>query len=145
MHFGDACRIDLLRAAGADRARLFVLAIDDIEASMKVAETVISHFPNLKVVARARNRRHTHKLMDLGITHIFRETLLSSLAMSARVLEMLGFSEEEVRRVVDAFRDRDKRLLVEQHAIHHDEERLIQSAKDTARELESLLRGDESE
>ncbi len=145
VHFGDACRIDLLRAAGADRARLFVLAIDDIEASMKVAETVISHFPNLKVVARARNRRHTHKLMDLGITHIFRETLLSSLAMSARVLEMLGFSEEEVRRVVDAFRDRDKRLLVEQHAIHHDEERLIQSAKDTARELESLLRGDESE
>ncbi len=142
VYFGDACRIDLLRAAGADRAKLFVLAIDDIESSVKVAETVLGHFPNLKIVARARNRRHAHKLMDLGITHVFRETLLSSLAMSGRVLEMLGFDAEEVGRVVDTFRQRDKRLLDEQHAIHHDEERLIQSAKDTARELESLLRND---
>ena len=142
VYFGDACRIDLLRAAGAARAKLFVLAIEDIESSVKVAETVISQFPNLKIVARARNRRHAHKLMDLGITHIFRETLLSSLAMSGRVLEILGFDEEEVGHVIDTFRERDKRLLVEQHAIHHDEERLIQSAKDTARELESLLRSD---
>ncbi len=142
VHFGDAGRIDLLRAAGAGRANLFVLAIDDIESSVKVAETVITQFPNLKIVARARNRRHAHKLMDLGITHIFRETLLSSLAMSGRVLELLGFDEEEVVHVIDMFRERDKRLLVEQHAIHHDEERLIQSAKDTARELESLLRSD---
>ncbi len=142
VYFGDAGRIDLLRAAGAGRAKLFVLAIEDIESSVKVAETVISQFPNLKIVARARNRRHAHKLMDLGITHIFRETLLSSLAMSGRVLEILGFDEEEVGHVIDTFRERDKRLLVEQHAIHHDEERLIQSAKDTARELESLLRSD---
>ncbi len=80
--------------------------------------------------------------MDLGITHIFRETLLSSLAISGRVLEMLGFDKEEVGHIIETFRERDKRLLVEQHAIHHDEERLIQSAKDTARELESLLRSD---
>ena len=142
VYFGDAGRLDLLRAAGADRAKLLVLAIDDVEASVKTVETVIRHFPHLNIVARARNRRHAHKLMDLGITHIFRETLLSSLAMSERVLEMLGFDQEEVRRVIDTFAERDKRLLDEQHAIHHDEERLIQSAKDTARELESLLRND---
>lgn len=142
VYFGDAGRLDLLRAAGADRAKLLVLAIDDVEASVKTVETVIRHFPHLNIVARARNRRHAHKLMDLGITHIFRETLLSSLAMSERVLEMLGFDQEEIRRVIDTFAERDKRLLDEQHAIHHDEERLIQSAKDTARELESLLRND---
>jgi len=142
VHFGDAGRLDLLRAAGADRAKLLVLAIDDIEASVRTAETIIRNFPYLNIIARARNRRHAHKLMDLGITHIFRETLLSSLAMSGRVLEMLGFDQEEVRRGIDTFRKRDKRLLDEQHAIHHDEERLIQSAKDTARELESLLRND---
>ena len=142
VYFGDAGRLDLLRAAGADRAKLLVLAIDDGEASVKTVETVIRHFPHLNIVARARNRRHAHKLMDLGITHIFRETLLSSLAMSERVLEMLGFDQEEIRRVIDTFAERDKRLLDEQHAIHHDEERLIQSAKDTARELESLLRND---
>ena len=142
VHFGDAGRLDLLRAAGADRAKLFVLAIDDIEGSVKTAETVIRNFPHLTIIARARNRRHAHTLMDLGITHIFRETLFSSLAMSGRVLDMLGFDQEEVRRSIDTFRERDKRLLDEQHAIHHDEERLIQSAKDTARELESLLRND---
>ena len=142
VYFGDAGRLDLLRAAGADRAKLLVLAIDDIEASVRTAETVIRNFPHLTIIARARNRRHAHKLMDLGITHIFRETLFSSLAMSGRVLEMLGFDQEEVRRGIDTFRERDKRLLDEQHAIHHDEERLIQSAKDTARELESLLRND---
>jgi glutathione-regulated potassium-efflux system protein KefB len=83
--------------------------------------------------------------MDLGVSHIFRETLLSSIAMSGRVLEILGFDEDEVARALDTFRERDKRLLLEQHAIHHDEERLIQSAKDTARELESLLRSDSRE
>lgn len=142
VYFGDASRIDLLRAAGAARAELFVLAVDNIESSVKTAETVIRHFPNLTIVARARNRRHAHTLMDLGVTHIFRETLLSSLALAGRVLELLGFEEGEARQAVELFRARDERLLDEQHAIHHDEERLIQSAKDTARELESLLQGD---
>ncbi len=142
VYFGDARRLDVLRAAGAGRAKLFVLTIDEIKSSVKTAEMVLRHFPDLTVVARARNRRHAHKLMDLGIAQIFRETLLSSLALSGRVLELLGFDQEEVGRVVDTFRERDKRLLDEQHAIHHDEERLIQSAKDTARELESLLRND---
>lgn len=140
--FGDAGRIDLLRAAGADRARLFVLAIDDVESSVRTVESVIRHFPHLTIVARARNRRHAHRLMDFGVAHIFRETLLSSLAMSGKVLEALGFDEKEAGRIIDTFRERDQRLLLEQHAIHHDEERLIQTAQDTARELESLLRGD---
>lgn len=142
VHFGDAGRLDLLRAAGAERAKLLVLAIDDIESSVRTAETVTRNFPHLTIIARARNRRHAHTLMDLGITHIFRETLFSSLAMSGRVLDMLGFDQEEVRRSIDTFREHDRRLLDEQHAIHHDEERLIQSAKDTARELEALLRND---
>ncbi|MFQ5547923.1 MAG: monovalent cation:proton antiporter-2 (CPA2) family protein [Woeseia sp.] len=142
VYFGDASRLDVLRAAGAGRARLFVLAIDDMQASTRIAETITRHFPHLTVVARARNRRHAHKLMDLGITHVFRDTLMSSLAMSRRVLEALGFEREEVERTVETFRERDERLLIEQHAIHHDEERLIQSAKDTARELESLLKRD---
>jgi glutathione-regulated potassium-efflux system protein KefB len=83
--------------------------------------------------------------MDLGVSHIFRETLLSSIAMSGRVLEILGFDDDEVARALNTFRERDERLLLEQHAIHHDEERLIQSAKDTASELESLLRSDSRE
>lgn len=80
--------------------------------------------------------------MDLGIEHIFRETMLSSLTMSKRVLTNLGFEEGEVERISAKFRTRDTRLLKEQHAIHHSEEKMIQSSKDTAAELQSLLQGD---
>ena len=144
VHYGDASRLDLLRAAGAEQAKIFVLAVSNLEESMKIAESVIHNFPHLKIIARARNRRHAHKLMDLGITHIFRETLLSSLAMSEQVLTNLGQSPEEAKHMVESFCERDSNLLLEQQAIHDSEEKLIQSSKDTAAELESLLRIDQS-
>jgi glutathione-regulated potassium-efflux system ancillary protein KefC/glutathione-regulated potassium-efflux system protein KefB len=143
VHFGDASKLELLRAAGAQHAKLFVLAIDDIEASMRTAETVRRHFPHLTIVARARNRRHEYHLMDLGIEHIYRETLLSSLAMSERVLNDLGLDQKESRNIIEMFRERDEQLIREQHAVQHDEEMVIQSAKDTARELELLLKNDQ--
>jgi len=142
VHYGDASKLELLRAAGAEHARLFVLAIDDIEASIRTAETVTRHFPNLTILARARNRRHEYHLMDFGIKHIFRETYLSSLAMSEQLLRDLGFEEQEVDRLSTTFRDKDEQLIREQHAVQHDEEQLIQTARDTARELELLLRND---
>ena len=142
VHYGDASKLDLLRAAGAGQATLFVLAIDDIQASVKTAQTVTRHFPNLTIVARARNRRHEYHLMDLGIEHIFRETLLSSLAMSEQVLFDLGFEKNEVNYIIRSFRDRDEQLIREQHAVQHDEEQLIQTALDTAAELELLMNSD---
>lgn len=142
VHYGDASNLETLRAAGAAHARVFVLAIDDIEASMRTAETVRRHFPDLKVVARARNRRHEYHLMDLGIEHIYRETLPASLEMSEQVLADLGFQDREILKVLQAFRERDARLVREQHAVQHDEEKVIQSAIDTASELELLLRSD---
>jgi len=143
VHFGDASKLELLRAAGAQHAKLFVLAIDDIEASMRTAETIRRHFPHLTIIARARNRRHEYHLMDLGIEHIYRETLLSSLAMSERVLNDLGLDQKETRNIIEMFRERDEQLIREQHAVQHDEEMVIQSAKDTARELELLLKNDQ--
>jgi len=142
VHYGDASRLDLLRAAGAERARIFVLAISDLEQSIRIAEAVTRHFPHLTIIARARNRRHAHKLMDVGVKHIFRETLLSSLAMTEMVLTTLGHSKNDAKHVINAFCERDSQLLIEQHAIHNSEEKLIQSVKDTATELESLLRVD---
>ena len=66
IYFGDASRPDLLRAAKADKAKILVIAVDDVEASLRIAETVTLHFPKLKIVARARNRQHAYRLMDLG-------------------------------------------------------------------------------
>ena len=142
VHYGDASRLDLLRAAGAEHAKIFVLAISDLEQSVRIAEAVTEHFPHITIIARARNRRHAHKLMDVGVEHIFRETLHSSLAMTEVVLRDLGHSGADAKRLIDAFYERDTRLLVEQHAIHDSEEKLIQSVKDAADELESLLRVD---
>jgi len=142
VHYGDAARLDLLRAAGAENAKIFVLAVSKLDESMQIAESVMHHFPHLKIIARARNRRHAHKLMDIGVEHIFRETLLSSLAMSEQVLSSLGQTPEDAKHIVDSFRELDSRLLLEQQAIHDSEELLIQSSKDTAAELEALLRKD---
>jgi len=144
VHYGDASRLDILRAAGAEHAKIFVLAIDDVEASMRTAAAVIQNFPHLKIVARARNRRHVHKLMDLGIEHIFRETFLSSLAISREVIESIGVSRDATTIATESFRERDIQLLKEQHAFHQSEEKLQQSARDTAAELDLLLRDDAS-
>lgn len=142
VYYGDASRLDVLRAAGAERASVFVLAISNLEDSMHIAELVTKHFPNVTVIARARNRRHAHKLMDLGITSVFRETFNSSIAMSEMVLTSLGRSKEAARRTAEAFSEHDTRLLRDQHGIHHSEDMLIQTARDTREELEELLRDD---
>ena len=139
VYYGDASKPELLRAAGAEHARVLVLAIDDIEASVRTAESVLRHFPNLKIVARARNRRHEYKLMDLGVEHIFRETFFSSVALSKQVMQDLGIDKQDANRIADVFTVHDRKMLVQQHAVHHDEDRLIQTVKDTAREFESLL------
>lgn len=142
VHYGDASRLDILRAAGAEHAKVFVLVIDDVEASMRTAEAVAKNFPHLTIVARARNRRHAHKLMDLGIKQVFRETFLSSLAISENVFAALGISEEDTATVSRSFQERDERLLIEQLAFHQSEEKLMQSSRDTAAELDQLLKED---
>ena len=142
VHFGDAARPEVLRAAGAARAKILVLATTDMETSLHIAETAKRQFPNLTIIARAHNRRHAHKLMDVGADFIFRDTLLSSLAMGETVLAKLGFSEGDVNHISSTFREADEKLLVEQFELRDSEDRLIQSARDAARELESILEQD---
>jgi monovalent cation:proton antiporter-2 (CPA2) family protein len=141
-YYGDASRLDLLRAAKADKADILVLAIDDIEASVRTVETVRKHFPNLKIYARARNRFHAYRLLDHGVDHLMRETYLSSLELGKQVLLGLGFAEWDASDTVSTFHEHDERSLLRQHAVYHDETKLIQSAKDAAKELEELFESD---
>ncbi|MDH4048968.1 MAG: monovalent cation:proton antiporter-2 (CPA2) family protein [Gammaproteobacteria bacterium] len=142
VYFGDASRIDLLLAAGADKAKFFVLAIDDVEQAIATAKTVRHYFPGLPILARARNRHHAHRLMDLGITMIFRDTFYSGLEMTRNLLQQLGIETSEADTIVDTFAEHDEELLKRQHALQQDETRMIQSAQEAAAELESLLRAD---
>ena len=143
VHFGDASRLETLRAAGTADARAFIIATADMETSLAIAALLRRHFPDVPVVARARNRRHVHKLMDLGVQRVFRDTLLSSLAMAEDVLGSLGYDGDEAAHVARRFREYDEKLLREQHAVHDTEDKLIQSARDAAAELEQLMKDDQ--
>ncbi len=142
IYYGDASRLDLLRAAEAEKAKAFVLAIDDPEASIRTAEVVRRHFPDLPIFARARNRQHAFRLMDLNVTLLVRETLYSSLYLTEHILQSLGFSKEDAAQTVARFREHDEATLQAQHAIYTDEKKLIQTAKEAASELKTLFEAD---
>ena len=120
IYYGDAGRLDILRAAGADKARAFVLAIDDVEGSMRVAEMVRTHFPDLPIYARARDRTHVHRLMDLGVEIIERETFLAALELTKDLLRGLGLKEGEVRRLTETFKRLDEKRLYEDYQYYTD-------------------------
>ena len=136
--YGDATRLDLLRVAGAAQARVFVLAIDDVDQSVEVARLVREHFPHLQVVARARNVTHYYKLRELGLTLIERETLDSALMSARSVLELMGWEAEAAREKAAHFRAHSIEVM-EQMAPHFaDEHKLIAIAKQGRQQLEEL-------
>ncbi len=141
-YYGDASRLDMLDAAKAREADVFVLAIDDIEASVRAAEMVKKHFPKLKIFARARNRFHAYRLMDLGVDYIIRETLVSALELSEHVLVGAGISNWEAKDTIATFRAHDERTLKRQHAVYHDETQLIQTSRQAATELQGIFESD---
>lgn len=143
--YGDASRLDLLRAAQADKARVFVLAIPDIEASIRTAETVRRHFPKVRIFAAAVNRQHALRLMALGINpnDVIRRSYFSSLEMSRRVLGGLGDSEEAANRAIEMFRRHDAQVLKRQYEVPSgDLQQMRQTTQDAARELEELFAAD---
>jgi len=142
IYFGDATRLDLLLSAKTDKASLFVLAIDDVEASLKAAALVRQHFPDLPILARARNRTHYFQLRDLGIEMIYRETFLTSIAVAHQALLKLGFTAAAAERAITLFRHHDEELIEIQHAVHYDEAQLIQNAQLATEQLKSLFEAD---
>lgn len=143
--YGDASRLDLLRAAKADKAKIFVLAIDDMEASLRTAQAVLQHFPNLTIFARARNRQHAYRLLDLGIKHVMRETFSSSLEMTGDILQELGMTYSEARGAMDRFRDHDEQLLLQNYKFANDQAKLQELAKHARTELERIFSEDAQE
>ena len=142
LYYGDASRLEMLRAAGAEHAELLVLAIDDVEASVRTAEMARRHFPALRILARARNRQHAFRLMDAGVTQIWRETFASSLEVAEAALVALGTSREASAEQVRRFREHDEATLAVQASVKDDETKLIATARASAQQLESLFEAD---
>ncbi len=141
VYFGDASRPDLLRAAGAGSAKLFINAIDGIEANLRVTRVVRRMYPELKVFARAHDRRHAWQSMDLGAA-ITRETFASGLEMGRDVLIALGVPHDIAVERVRMFRELDEALLLRQHLIYDDDDALLASAHAARGELEQLFEAD---
>jgi len=142
LFFGDPGRPELLRAAHAATAEVFVLATDDPEANLRTARLVKRQYPHLKIVARARNRQHVFRLLDLGIDDPVRETFHSSLKMTRKTLEALGLLHEQAVDRVDRFRRYDEDLLQKQALVYDDETKLIQTTRDALVDLQRLFEAD---
>lgn len=145
IYYGDATRLELLRAAGAGDARLILIAIDDVEASLTIARLCREHFPNLKVYSRARNRQHVYRLMELGVEAVKRDTFASSLEMAQLVLQARGMKNAVAKRTVQKFRVHDEERLEEGYQHWEDEEKLRTSAIQAADELKRLFEADAAE
>jgi monovalent cation:proton antiporter-2 (CPA2) family protein len=145
IYYGNPARPDVLRAAGAEHARLLVVALENMEEGLAVVDIARRNFPNLTILARARNRRHAHLLMDRGVTAFVRETFHSSLRMGEMALLELGVPSDEASRAVAVFRDYDERMLIQTHSYYDDERQVIQSAKQAADELDGLFEADQQE
>ncbi len=139
VYYGEPHRLEILRAARVDACTLIVVAIADPEESLKTVQTIRTHYPHVRIYARARNRHHALRLMDMGVEFFIRETLLSSLAMSAAVLRGLGDTESQAAESVNMFEEVDRTLLRRQQAMQHDESKFIQSAKEASEELRELF------
>ncbi|EKO25578.1 monovalent cation:proton antiporter-2 (CPA2) family protein [Leptospira interrogans] len=145
IYYGDASKLSLLRSAGAEHADLFILAIQDIDVSVKIAELTKKNFPNLTIIARARNREHVFKLMELGIQIIRRDTFASALELAGETLSQLGFIDSEVEKKVKKFRAHDELTLKGQFQIRGDEKEFIQFSKNSMRQLEDAFEADRQE
>jgi voltage-gated potassium channel Kch len=139
VHYGDASRLDLLRAAGADKAKLLLIAIDDKDKAVDLAKAATEYFPNLTVIARAFDRRHAYELIRVGADEIERETFESALAFGKKALLRLGLSERRAAKAASLFRDHDKALLKRLAPVYGEEERYIMAVRDSRDTMEKLL------
>jgi glutathione-regulated potassium-efflux system ancillary protein KefC len=137
--YGDATRLDLLRMAGAAQARVLVVAIDDVARSLVLVDLAREHFPQLKIVARARNVQHWYQLHARGVNLIERETFDSALASGRSVLETLGFAPEQAGKLAQRFRRHNLEQLAETAPHFRDESKLIAMSKIGRAQMEQFM------
>ena len=139
VYYGDATRLDLLRTAGAASARILVIAVDDPDRSVEIAGMARQNFPQLTIVARARNVQHYYRLHELGVRLIERETFDSALMSARSALETLGWEPHQARNLALRFRRHNVEQLQAMAPHHADEAKLIAAAKQGRQQLEALF------
>jgi len=142
VHYGDATRLDLLRQAGAEHAKILLVAIDDTDGASRLVETAKEAFPNLTIIARAWDRRHAYDLLRNGADAVERETFESALTMGVKTLKALGFRAERATRAANLFRAHDLKVFNKLKPVAGEEERFILAARDAQSTMDRLLAAD---
>ncbi len=140
--YGDGSRMDVLHAAGAERAKLIVLAMNDADANVAAAKAVHREFPQARTLARARDRNNAFELMAAGVDVIRRETFDSALSLGREALTLLGMHPYEARRQADTFARNDREMLHQGFEIHEDEASMIALVRRSREQLEEIFRAD---
>jgi len=143
--YGDATRLDLLRTAGAANARILVVAVDDMTQSLAIVDLVQAHFPQLQIVARARDVTHWNKLRDRGVMRVERELFESSLRSARSVLELLGHGAFEARQTAMRFRQHNLALFEKMHPHYQDRAKFIAVVKQGRQQLEAQMAQERAE
>ncbi|WP_306536008.1 monovalent cation:proton antiporter-2 (CPA2) family protein [Geobacter sp.] len=140
--YGDATRLDILHSAGAGSARILFIAIDNPATVSKLVETVNKHFPHLRIMARAGTNLDAHELLDLGVHHIYRDFLDTSVRAGVDVLSSLGYRRFSATRASQDFLKYDEAAMHKLAPHRHDESSYISNAKEQIRLQEQLLASD---
>lgn len=139
VYYGDATQLDLLRAAGAEKAEAIAICTDSPDEVLKIAELCKHHFPHLKVLARARSRVEAYQLMNVGVTLFSRETFLGALDLGRQVLTQLGVHPYQAKRAEAHFRKLDTTMLKELLPLHMEDKEMGIRAKEARKELEEIF------
>lgn len=142
VHYGDASRIDLLRTAGAEKAKLLLVAIDDRDKAVEMVAAAREAFPNLAIFARAFDRRHAYELIKTPGVMVERETFESALNYGRRALLQLGLSERRANRAASLFREQDNLLWKQLAPIAGEEDRYAMATRDSRETTERVLRAE---
>lgn len=145
VYYGDSTRYDVLHAAGARDASLMVIALDDVEHSVRTAQLVRERFPELKIVARAKDRQHAFRLLNAGADDVIRETFHSGVEAGRLTLQHLGLTSKEARYVTDVFKEHDERRLMSQASSNKNEAEMQAETQKWSKELEDLFAADEED
>jgi voltage-gated potassium channel Kch len=145
VYYGDASRHDLLHAAGAEKAKLIIIAFDNAEKNIALVETVKKHFPNLKILVRAIDRPDAYELLNTGVNEVYRETIDVSLRMGIDAMRMLGVRAHRAHRAAKTFLKHDENALRELSAMRGDKKEYLSAARQYIAELEELIQSDDAD
>ena len=140
--YGDASRLQLLQAAGADEARLLVIAIDEWDKAVEMVASAKQFFPHLKILARAFDRSHAYRLMGAGADIITRETFGSALILGEEALKLLGYDEARAYRLMRTFKQHDEEGLRKLYEVWGDDKEYGLQVRQNIEQLEKVLKDD---